>query len=184
MANVKTTTTTATRKSATRKPGKPVASPIDAIVKLAGTVNPANVLDMIRKTTGTFTTPTRNVGRYTGQRIVAFQNWTLEQNATWQLDDCQLAFVWSVEFPFGVGRVFAMNPLPGVRPVPSASAIRDAITIVRGVRSDYNRGTHAQPAGKPKTESMSYGSRRFDIHEPETAKPSNVADAKLARRAS
>jgi len=145
----------------TRKPKKSAVSGIDAIVKLAATVNPANVLDVIKSTTGTHTTATRNIGRFTLRRIVDFQNWSLEQNAAWQLDDCQLAFVWSVEYPGAVGRVFGMNALPGVRPTPSAAAIRDAISIVRGVRSDFNRGKHANTV--PAVPSESYGSRRFDI---------------------
>jgi len=143
-----------------RKSRKPVSG-IDAIVKLAATVNPANVLDVIAATTGNHTTTTRNIGRFTLRRIVDFQNWSLEQNAAWQLDDCQLAFVWSVEYPGAVGRVFGMNALPGVRPTPNAAAIRDAISIVRGVRSDFNRGKHANTV--PAVPSESYGSRRFDI---------------------
>jgi hypothetical protein len=153
------------------------ATGIDAIIAIARTINPANVLATIAKTTGTFTTANRNVGRFTGRRVVAFQNWTMIENVRWQLDDVQLAFVWSVEFPSAVGRVFAMNTLTGVRPVPSAASIRDAVSIVRGVRSDWNRTGHGDPAGAPKIAAVSYGSRRFDVRgdESPTVTPKTVA---------
>lgn len=175
----KKTKTPKTPKTKTPK----TANVLDTLVAFVRTLTVANVLASIAKHNAGYTTATRNVGRHTNARIVAFQNMTLVHNAEWQLNDLQLAALWSIEFPAAVGRVFAMNALPGVRPLPSASSITDAIGIVRGVRSDYNRTGHGDPNGKPKTESVSYGDKRFAVTgtvetpEPKTAKTKTAKTA-------
>lgn len=149
----------ATRKNDKRKPGP---DPLAALIAIARTCNPANVVDVIRRAIVNHGVTARNVGRTVGMRVMAFQNHTFAGNAVWQLDDCQLAALWTLEYPAAIGRVFAMN---GRLSTPDASSVRDAIAIVRGVRSDYNRTGHGMGA-KPAVESTSYGSARFDIAVP------------------
>jgi len=119
------------------------------LVRFAKTVTPANFADaltVVNRNHGV-THAARNVGRFTGHRIVMFQNVMMRDNAGWQLNDCQLAFIMRAEFPAGVGRVFTASPADGVR-------------IVRGIRADYNRTGHG--ATWTRTEpSVSYGPARF-----------------------
>lgn len=161
-------------------PAAPVVNArVDAIapaLKLARTINPANAITVVAAANAGYNPANRNVGRYTGMRVVEFQNACMVANATWQLDDCMMAALWAMEFPRAVGRVFAIN---GAMTPASAASVRDAIGIVRGVRSDYNRTGHGDatiPNG-PKIPSVSYGTRRFDIHTNETNAPAVIAPA-------
>lgn len=178
MTKTKTTRTPRTR---TPKPAPVATSPLDVLIAWVHAVTVDTVLTMVATHTAGYTTATRNVGRFTGTRIVAFQNMTMVRNAEWQLDDCQLAALWSVEFPAGVGRVFSMNALPGVRPLPSASSITDAIGIVRGVRAAFNATGHGDPSGKPATASVAYGAKRFAVSGGTVAPVADVAPAKPTR---
>lgn len=160
-----TTTRTRTPKPATRasrKPAAAAASPLDTIITLARTVTPANIIDVVGRACRNHGVTARNVGRYTGMRVMAFQNHTMVRNAEWQLDDCQLLAVWTMEFPAAVGRVFAVNGRMNNGAV-TATDVANGIGIVRGVRSDYNRTGHGDPNGKPATPAESYGAKRFDV---------------------
>jgi hypothetical protein len=141
---------------------KPGPDPLAALIAIARTCNPTNVVDVIRRAIVNHGVTARNVGRTIGMRVMAFQNHTFARNAVWQLDDCQLAALWTLEYPAAVGRVFAMN---GRLSTPDAASVRDAIAIVRGVRADYNRTGHGMGA-KPAVESTSYGTQRYDIAVP------------------
>lgn len=155
MAKTQTVTRNAARIVRTRPvtaPSNGVPTSIDTLIAIARTVEPATFMARLATATRNHgvTLAGRNVGRFSGARVTAFQNMTLVRNADWQLNDCQLAFVWRAEFPMAVGRVFI-------------GSVADGVSIVRGVRSDYNRTGHGDPNGKPKTESESYGAKRFDF---------------------
>jgi len=169
----------ATRKTTATATANGIGNVLDAIVKIARTINPVNVIDVVRKHNAGYTTAHRNVGRYTGRRVMAFQNACLVANAAWQLDDCQLAALWAMEFPMAVGRVFAINGRMGA---PDAAAVRDAIGIVRGVRADYNRTGHGDPSipNGPKTAIPAFGPSRFDFPELKPA-AAPVATAKTGK---
>ena len=129
-----------------------VLTSIDDVITLARTVTPATFDAMIARANANHGVvhAGRNVARFTGQRIVFTQNATLTRNAEWQLDDCQLLFVWRVLFPMASGALFTGPMVNG-------------IGIVRGVRAHYNRDGHGMPTGKPAVESVSYGAKRFDV---------------------
>lgn len=156
----------------------PETAGFTTLAKLVATVNPSNVIATVKSANVNhgITFATRNVGRYTGMRIVAFQNTMLERNRTAQLDDCQLAAMMAIEFPAAIGRVFAIN---GAYATPDASAIRNAIAIVGGIRSDYNRTGHGGP--KPATPVDRFGASRFDVAD--TPKPAAPATRKTRKSA-
>lgn len=136
MKNTKTTTATATRKTRTTKPASVAsvasATTLDGIIALARTVNPANYTATVAAIRNAFPVAreSRNVGRTTNRRVQSFQSWSMRENETsWTLNDVQLAFVWIAEFPAAIGRVFTADPSVNV-------------SIVRGVRRDYNVGRH------------------------------------------
>lgn len=139
---------------ASSKPRR-MASSFDNVVKIARGITVANASDKIARVNASdgraVNGPGKNVGRYTNRRIVAFQNWTLVENADWQLSDVQLLAVWRMEFPAAVGRVFV-------------APIADGIRIVRDVRAHYNRDGHDDPNGKPAVPSVAYNppSSRMD----------------------
>ena len=164
-----------TAKTATVNPADAGFNTLTTAVR---TVNPSNVVDVVKRANAghTVTFASRHIGRYTGMRIVAFQNAQLERNRTAQLDDCQLAAMMAIEFPMAVGRVFALN---GAYATPDASAIRNAIAIVGGIRSDYNRTGHGSGAA-PKTPVDRFGASRFDVPDASPAKPVNAKTRKSA----
>lgn len=125
------------------------------VVSLARTVTVANFDDVLARATVNHGVlhAGRHVARFTGHRVMQTQNDTLRDNATWQLDDVQLLFVWRVLFPMSSGKLFT-------------GSIADGVGIVRGVRADYNRTGHGMPSGKPATESVSYGAKRFEFTKP------------------
>lgn len=187
---MKTKTTTATPATAKRGHRKPVtpATPVasigatlDRIVKIARTVTPANIIAVVTAANKNHGIVTRNVGRYTGMRVMAFQNASFVANVGWQLDDVQLLAVWVMEFPATVGRVFAIN---GTLGTPDNAGVRDGVSIIRGVRSDYNRTGHGvTPERKPvAVPSVSYGAKRFDIAVPVAAVVPPIASPKTATR--
>ena len=131
-----------------------IIASLDALVTLARTVTVESFADAFTRATANhgITHGTRNVARFTGWRIMHAQNVTLMQNATWKLDDVQLLFVWRALFPMATGTVFIANESR-----TSRESIARGVSIVRGVRADYNRGTHGQNGIAPKTPSESYG---------------------------
>lgn len=137
-------------------------TPVDVLTAFVATLRDVTVDNAIAFVTATIrgNTAVRNIGRITGTRVMAFQNMTLIRNAEWQLDDCQLAVLWACEFPRNVGRVFAMN---GIERPADASSVAAGISIVRGVRAEYNRNGHGEPTGKPAVESVAYGAKRFTV---------------------
>lgn len=157
-------------------PASATPTVLDRIVKIARTVTPATIIEIVRTANRDHGVTARNVGRYTNTRIMAFQNASFVHNTTWQLDDVQLLALWAMEFPAAVGRVFAVNGRMGT---PDMTAVRDGIGIIRGVRSDYNTTGHGDPTGTPAIASTSYGTKRFDVVVPESnAAPAPVADTK------
>lgn len=151
--------------------GNAVLSSIDDVVAMARTVTPANFNDMLARANANHGVlhAGRHIARFTGHRVMQTQNDTLTRNAEWQLDDCQLLFVWRVLFPMSSGAVFT-------------ASMRDGIGIVRGVRADYNRTGHGMPSGKPAVESVSYGAKRFDVAENGNVKPATVPATKPATK--
>ena len=129
-----------------------VVTSFDDVITMARTVTVANFADVFARATINHGVvhAGRHVARFTGHRVMQTQNDTLARNAEWQLDDVQLLFVWRVLFPASSGRVFT-------------GSIADGISIVRGVRADYNRTGHGMPTGKPAAESVAYGAKRFDF---------------------
>lgn len=107
------------------------ATTIDAMIVLARTVTVANYVAIIAAVRAAFPVAreSRNMGRTTNRRVQSFQSWTMVENASWKLNDVQIAFLWIAEFPAAIGRVFTADPATNV-------------AIVRGVRRDYNRGRH------------------------------------------
>lgn len=119
----------------------------DGIIAFARTVTPATFVVAATAIRNAFPVAVgaRNVGRTTNRRIVAFQNWTYETNASLMLDDVQLATAWIAEFPSAVGTVFMGHP-------------SDVIRIIRSVRAQYNAGRHANIGGvAPAAPSIAYG---------------------------
>lgn len=145
-------TATAATVATVRVPANGIPRNADELVAVARTVTPDTFTATLGRVNANHgvTLAGRNVGRFSGMRVTAFQNHTLRANADWKLDDVQLAFMWRAEYPMAVGRVFI-------------GSVSDGVSIVRGVRSDYNRTGHGDPAGKPATASESYGARRFDF---------------------
>lgn len=141
-------------KRASAKIGNAVIATLDALITLAKTVTVDTFADAFTRATTNhgIVHGTRNVARFTGWRIMHAQNETLRMNATHKLDDVQLLFVWRVMFPMATGTVFIANESR-----TSRESIARGVSIVRGVRADYNRGTHGQNGVKPATESVSYG---------------------------
>ena len=135
---------------------------LDDVIAMARTVTIGTFADCIARSTANHgvTHAGRNVARFTGQRVVYTQNATLANNEKWQLDDCQLLFVWRTLFPMASGKLFA-------------GSVADGIGIVRGVRAHYNRDGHGMPTGKPTVESTMYGSKRFDAVVPAPIVPPN-----------
>lgn len=146
--NGRTAATAATVRGA--RIGNVVLASVADVVRMARDVTVANFANMIARSTANHGVlhAGRHVARFTGHRVMQTQNATLVDNATWQLDDVQLLFVWRTLFPMSSGKLFA-------------GSVADGVAIVRGVRADYNRGGHGDPAGKPATESVSYGTRKF-----------------------
>jgi len=129
----------------------------DAIVA-ARHVTPANVDAMIARFNANHgvTLAARNVGRLSGGRIMDVQNDFMADNRG--LNDLQIAFVWRVDFPAAVGRVFTADVPTGVQ-------------IVRGVRAEYNRNGHGSKSDAWKTtKSVSTGPARFDWPKPAATK--------------
>lgn len=145
---------TKTAKRASAKIGNAVIATLDALITLAKTVTVETFADAFARATTNhgIVHGTRNVARFTGWRIMHAQNETLRMNASHKLDDVQLLFVWRAMFPMATGTVFIANESR-----TSRESIARGVAIVRGVRADYNRGTHGQNGVKPATESVSYG---------------------------
>lgn len=154
--------TTRTSKRSTSTPtAHPIIGTMARIVAAVRGVTPDTIIAVVRKFNADApTTGNRNVGRFTGARIMAFQNDSFVGNATWHLDDVQLLAAWCMEFPSAIGRVFAVNGRMGT---PDMASVRDGIGIVRGVRADYNRGTHGQNGVVPTPGSVAYGATKFSI---------------------
>jgi hypothetical protein len=108
---------------------------INGVWRMATAVTPANIDATVARLNAGFTVngPGKHIGRFTGRRIVDFQNRSFVENADRKLTDVQLLFVWRVEFPMATGAVFTSDWKTGVR-------------VVRGVRADVNRGGHAGAA--------------------------------------
>lgn len=140
------------KRNGTKTVAVAVVDSLASLVALAKTVTAANFADTLASVNRDHGVihGARNVARFNGWRVQYAQNTTLAQNAEWQLDDVQLLFVWRALHPVAVGKLYA-------------GSIADGIAIVRGVRADYNRTGHGMPTGKPATESVSYGARRFDV---------------------
>ena len=125
---------------------------MDQLIAHARTITPANFaaeLERVNRDHGVLHAG-RHIARFTGHRVMQTQNETLKMNATWQLDDIQLLFVWRALFPMSSGKLFT-------------GSIADGVAIVRGVRADYNGTGHGMPTGKPAVKSVSYGAKRFEI---------------------
>lgn len=153
MAKTTKTAAKTTARGGRRTVGGMIADTFDNAVRIARTVT-VTTFDAIIGGTGAngtahaspVTHAARNVCRFTGRRVMAVQNDTLRRNVSWQLDDVQLLALWRMCFPSASGRVFA-------------APLRDAVGIVNGVRAHYNRDGHGDPAGKPATESVRYGTK-------------------------
>ena len=155
------------RKPATARNRKPAPArrpatvrTFDDVVAFARTVTPTTFAADVARVNANHgvTHAARNVGRFTRGRIMDVQNETLRDNATRQLDDVQLLFMWRVEFPMASGAVFTSDPRRGVE-------------IVRGVRAEYNRAPGHHGAKFPvTTESVRYGDARFTWPTTDTAK--------------
>lgn len=141
---------------------------LDDAVGIARTVNASNidaVVDAANRDTIARNAPGKNVCRFdNASRIMAFQNMTFVRNATWQLDDVQLIALWRMAFPGAVGRVFARS-------------VRDTVGMINGIRADYNRNGHSDPAWIRGTTpaSVRYGAKRFDFG-PAIVAPTPVAE--------
>lgn len=139
------TTPATPAKRASRKPVKPANAPavrvptsIADAFKIARTITGANIDEHVRAANvgHVVNAPGKNTGRFTSTRIVRFQNTTLLENVERKLTDVQLLYVWRVEFPSAVGRVFTADWKTGV-------------SIVRGVRAEFNRNGHGEPERVP-----------------------------------
>ncbi len=142
---------TVSKKSTVRVAGG-VVTDLASLITFARMVTVATFADMLARVNADhgIVHAGRHVARFTAWRVMYAQNHTLQQNAEWQLDDVQLLFVWRALFPMSSGKLFT-------------GSIADGVSIVRGVRADYNRTGHGMPTGKPKVESVSYGAKRFEI---------------------
>lgn len=133
-----------------RKPAKPRAraTSFDGVIAAASTVNAKNIDAKITAFNASSTpdkTPARNVGRYTGMRVVAFQNSLFADNVTRQLTDVQLLFVLRVEHPNASGAIVT-------------GSIATGLGIVRDVRAHINRNGHDGPM--PSTPLIAYTDAR------------------------
>lgn len=119
-------------------------------VNVAGRVTPANFAAMVERFNRDHgvTLAARNVGRLSGGRIMDVQNAFMADNGG--LNDLGILFVWRVDFPAAIGRVFVADGPTGVG-------------IVRGVRAEYNRNGHGSKSDTWRTvKSASTGPVRFD----------------------
>lgn len=130
-------------------------SGIDGIVAVARTVTAANFSAVVARYTVNHgvSHAGRNVGRASNDRIVAFQNRIMLRNAEWQLDDVQIAAMVRIEFPVAVGKLFTGTPADGV-------------SIVRGIRAEYNRPGHHGATFAVTTDALSYGAKKIVFPDP------------------
>jgi hypothetical protein len=102
------------------------------LIAVGRNVTPANWVAVVGRFTGPdgrggVSHASRNVGRFTGMRIVDFQNvWMADNNG---LDDCQLAAIMRIEHPAASGGLYTRDAAT-------------AVGIVRGIRAEYNRNGH------------------------------------------
>lgn len=182
MAKSNARRTPATVKPRTPKPAATPATPapttfagmVATIVTMVRAVTVDNVTAIVARANAGHTPTNRNTGRYTGRRIMAFQNESLIANNAWQLDDLQIAALWAIEFPGAVGRVFGLNGRMGA---VTPAVIMDAVSIVRGVRADYNRTGHGMYDTKrvPDVIANAFGPKRIVIPNVTPATPAKTA---------
>lgn len=128
------------------------------VVSVARHITPSNFDAMIVRFTANhgITLAARNVGRYTGSRIMDAQNVFMADNMG--LNDAQILFALRVDFPAAVGRVFIADNATGV-------------SIVRGIRAEYNRNGHGSKNDTWKTvKSEPFGPSRFEWPKPATTR--------------
>lgn len=130
------------------------------VLNVAATITPDNfgaTLSAINATANVAHVA-RNVGRFTGGRVMDVQNAMMRDNRT--LDDLQILFVWCADYPMASGRLYGANREPG-----SVAAIVAGIGIVRGVRAEYNNPNGTNPHHGAKfpvtTPSVMYGPKKF-----------------------
>ena len=149
-----------------RKPRATAVTPAPRTIKsladliaVGRTITPANWTAVVGRFTANHgvTHASRNVGRFTGSRIVDFQNvWMADNHG---FNDCQLAAIMRIEHPAASGSLYA-NPDPAV-----------AVSIVRGIRAEYNRNGHGSKTETWRTvRAERFGPASFDWPKPAAAK--------------
>ena len=155
VATAKPARTRRTVATVARRPVR-VRTIADAIA-VARHVTPANVDAMVTRynTNHGVSHAARNVGRLSGGRIMDVQNDFMADNHG--LNDLQIAFVFRVDFPAASGKIFT-------------DAMPVAVSIVRGIRADYNRTGHGSKSDTWRTvKSVATGPTRFDFPKPASA---------------